>query len=51
MNTKKQNKQESLTWFTTFFSENYNEGGLNTVFGFASLSEGRMREIHTNILS
>lgn len=46
--TKGQSKKEvndQLTWYTTFFSENYNEGGLNTVYGFASLSEGRLREL------
>lgn len=45
---KKKSNQELLSWHTTFFSEKYNEGGLNTVFGFSSLSEGVLKEVQTN---
>jgi len=38
----KKAKTEPLSWHTTYFSENYNEGGLHSVFGFSSMTEGRI---------
>ena len=45
----KRHNQEPLSWLTTFFSEEYNEGGLKTIFGFSSLYEGRLKDIQTNL--